>query len=108
MTRIVIKPPEKDAKVHERNGELLMYIGRVTMTDDTLTVVPCRGITDRNLQTLLDAPVWARRVRPEDWRYGPDGRTTHVSVRVDIDDTIDAILVEVSDEAGSAGCGRRG
>jgi hypothetical protein len=28
MTRIVIKPPEKDAKVHERNGELLMYIGR--------------------------------------------------------------------------------
>jgi hypothetical protein len=97
MTRIVIAPAEKDAKLTERDGQLLLYIGRVTMIDDTFTVVPCRGITDRNPQTLRDAPDWSRRTRPEEWRRGPDGWTTHVLVDIDVDETI-ARALEAADE----------
>ncbi|MDT5052956.1 MAG: hypothetical protein QOF66_1322 [Mycobacterium sp.] len=87
---IVIKPAEKDAKLHEKNGQLLMYVGRVTVTTDELAVTPCRNITDKQLRELV---AWVRTGKPLPpepgrWREGPNGWITHVSVPVDIDGTI--------------------
>jgi hypothetical protein len=87
---IIIKPPEKDAKLHEKNGQLLMYVGRVTVATDNLTVTPCRNITDKQLRELV---AWVRTGKPLPpepgrWREGPDGWTTHVSRPVDVDGTI--------------------
>jgi hypothetical protein len=45
--RVIVKPPEKDAYLHDRFGFLAMYIGRVTINGDTMIVVPCRGITEK-------------------------------------------------------------
>jgi hypothetical protein len=99
MQNIIVKPPEKNAKLHTHNGVLLMYIGRVTVNGDTVTVVPCRGITDRDLKKLTMAHP---RPEPGRWTYGPDGWTSHCSVRVDIDDTI-ASIVECVGEIDSWG-----
>jgi hypothetical protein len=96
MTRIVIEPPEKDAKVHERDGQLLMYIGKVTVGDDTVTVVPCRGITPRNMATLTTADSYLDATR-EHWFETPEGWTSHVSVPVDIDGTIARMLADADE-----------
>jgi hypothetical protein len=93
---IFIAPAEKDAKLYTHNGRLLMYIGRFTVDGEKVTVTPCRNITDRQLRYLV---AWAPTCspEPEHWREGPDGWTTHVSVRVDLDDAIAQALVEDSE-----------
>jgi hypothetical protein len=40
MTHIVVASADKDAKLHEKNGKLLMYVGRITVSTDNLTVTP--------------------------------------------------------------------
>ena len=82
-----IEPAEDDAGVYERDGKLLMYIGRVTIDGDTVTVVPCRGITERDMRNLRAASKSA----PTPTCGGTNlasACTTHVSVRVDIDTVI--------------------
>jgi hypothetical protein len=93
---IVVKPPEKDAKLHRaERGRLFTYVGRLTVATDTMTVVPCRGITDRDFETLLSAPKALSRT--DCWVEGPDGLTTYVSVRVDVDKAIARALAETAD-----------
>jgi hypothetical protein len=94
--RVIIEPAEEDAKLYERDGRLLLYIGKVTVNDHAVKVVPCRGITEGELQILKWA--WLSAPISEDhWRHGPDGWTTHVSVPVDVDDAI-AHLLGCADE----------
>jgi hypothetical protein len=96
MTHIVVASADKDAKLHQENGKLLMYVGRVTVATDKLAVTPCRNITDKQLRELV---AWVRMgeafpPEPGRWREGPDGWTTHVSVPVDIDKVIGRALHE--------------
>ena len=63
MTTNVLQP-ESDAKVHERDGELLLYIGKVAVDGDTMTIVPCRNITERNFDTLKGVDDWGPRSDP--------------------------------------------
>jgi hypothetical protein len=68
--KTTIKAPERDAKIREIDGELLLYIGKVAVDGDTTTIVPCRNITDRNLCTLKVVDDWGPRLRrshPEAW-----------------------------------------
>jgi hypothetical protein len=85
-----IEPAERDVVNHLLNGREYLYIGRITVNGDDLTVVPCRGITDRELCSLIRARkvLYGRDV----WVEGPDGRTTYVSVPVDVDKAIEDIL----------------
>jgi hypothetical protein len=99
--RFIIETAERDAKLYKSNGRLLLYVGRVTVSGDNLIVTPCRNITDKQLHELV---AWlltgeALPPGPERWREGPDGWTTHVSVRVDVDDAIAEIFAEAT--AGS-------
>lgn len=96
--RIIVKPPEMDAylKYKPEWGGLYMYVGRVTVNGNTMTAVPCRGITDRQLGVLLKADRWLLQ-RPDAWVEGPDGLTTHVCERVDLDEATAQILDEAAD-----------
>jgi hypothetical protein len=90
----IIETAERVAKLYKSNGRLLLYIGRVTVAGDNLIVTPCRNITNKQLRELV---AWlltgeALPPGPERWREGPDGWTTHVSVRVDIADAIAEIF----------------
>lgn len=95
-TRISVAPADKDAKLHEDNGKLFMYVGRITVTTDNLTVTPCRNISEKQLRELV---AWVRTGKalppePGRWRQGPNGWTTHVSVPVDGDEAIGRALKE--------------
>jgi hypothetical protein len=94
---IFIAPAEKDAKLYTHNGRLLMYIGRFTVDGEKVTVTPCRK--HHRPATPLPRRLGADLLppEPEHWREGPDGWTTHVSVRVDLDDAIAQALVEDSE-----------
>jgi hypothetical protein len=50
-----------------------------------MTVVPCRGIMERQLGVLLTADERWLLQQPGAWVEGPDGLTTHAYQRVDVD-----------------------
>jgi hypothetical protein len=99
MTDIFVAPADKDAEIHARNGQLFMYVGRITVALET-TVTPCRNITDTQLRELV---AWVRTGEPLPpepplWREEPNGWTTHVSEPVDIDAAIAVTLAESADQ----------
>jgi hypothetical protein len=44
--RIIIETAERDAKLYKSNGQLLLYIAKVVVNSDTVTMTPLRGITE--------------------------------------------------------------
>src|SRR3982074_2811205 len=99
MSDILVAPPEADAKIHEVDGKLVLYVSKLTVALLATTVTPCRNITDKQLRELV---AWAREApspEPERWRERPNGWVTYVSVPVDFDDAVARILAEAAADA---------
>jgi hypothetical protein len=70
--RISVGPAGPDAKLHESNGKLLMYVGMIVALSAVI-VTPCRNITDKQLCELV---AWVRTreplpPEPKCWCEGP-------------------------------------
>lgn len=100
--RIIIETAERDAKLYKRDGQLLLYVAKVVVNSDTVTMTPLRGITESDISGIV-TDLRQRLLAGDEllsprWAEGPDGWfTSHVSARVDVDGAIAQILDEAAD-----------
>lgn len=80
--RVIVSPAQGRAKIFRRDGNVLMYIAKVTLKDRVVTITPRQHIPIEEVE-------WLRRAcsqgeadepcEPDRWEHTPHGWVTHVS-----------------------------
>lgn len=83
--RVIVSPAQGKAKIFRRDGNVLMYIAKVTLKDRVVTILPRQHIPMGELEWLRGACSQGEAdepCEPDKWEHTPDGWVTHVSTVV--------------------------